>query len=267
MVWLWRALASVAAITVLFGISVAAASGPIDQRGVPASSGASGEPEPLSAMEELYASEGPEGIPAPESVPTGPVPMEERPTAVFVGDSISRGMTEPSSGVVGEYSWFYGLVDDTTGVLRHVATIAENGMSTSWMAGQAWSAVAYRPDLLIVHGGTNDVSGEVDPASVIANLQTIHAAAEYAGIRMAVCTLPPRSDPAADARVLAVNDAIRAWADGAGVIVLDTGTPLRAEWGGWLPGMTTDGLHPTPEAARIMSEAAVEGLRGIPLGV
>ena len=34
-----------------------------------------------------------------------------------------------------------------------------------------------------------------------------------------------------------------------------------------LPGYTTDGLHPTPEAAALMSEAAAKALRAIPLGV
>ncbi len=74
--------------------------------------------------------------------------------------------------------------------------------------------------------------------------------------------------PAADARALAVNDAIRVWASANDVIVLDTAAPLRDPvLGGWLPGYTTDGLHPTPEAAALMSEAAAKALRGIPLGV
>lgn len=188
--------------------------------------------------------------------------------ARFLGDSITRGMTEPSSGVVGEYSWFYNLIDDTEGVVRYGGSVAENGMSTAWMAGQVWTALYPTPDILIVHGGTNDVSGEITPPVVVNSLERIRLAAESAGVPLAVCTVPPRADPAADARALAVNDAIRAWASGNDVIVLDTAAPLRDPvLGGWLPGYTTDGLHPTPEAAALMSQAAAEALRRIPLGV
>ena len=196
------------------------------------------------------------------------IPLEQRPVATFLGDSITRGMTDPSTGVVGEHSWFYGLIDDTSGVVRWGGSVAENGMTTDWMVAQVWDALYPRPDLLIVHGGTNDVSGEITPPVVVNNLERIRLAAASIGVPMAVCTLPPRAEPAADARAIAVNEAIRVWASSNDVILLDTGTPLRDPVvGGWLPGYTTDGLHPTPQAARQMSEAAAEVLRGIPLGV
>ncbi len=196
------------------------------------------------------------------------VPYEDRPVAAFLGDSISRGMTEPTSGVVGEYSWFYGLVDPATGVVQHGGTTAENGRSTAWMVGQVWTALNPKPDILIVHGGTNDVSGEITPPVVMNNLERIRLAAESVGVPLAVCTVPPRSDPLADARALAVNEAIRSWAAANGVIVLDTAAPLRDPFaGGWIQGYSSDGLHPTPAAALLMSRAAAETLRSIPLGV
>ena len=258
MAWVARSVAVLGALVVLLGISVAVATGPVTPTSAqPAAAQAAGEPGDPGAA------------PAPNDIPdTGPVPWSERPIAAFLGDSISRGMTDPLTGVVGEYSWFYGLVDDTAGVVRHGITVAENGMSTSWMAGQVSAALAVGPDLLIVHGGTNDVSGAVEPATVIANLESIRQAAAFAGVPMAVCTLPPRSEPEAEARALAVNDALRAWAAASGVILLDTAAPLRDPvLGGWRSGYTTDGLHPTPEAARLMSDAAGEILRRIPLGV
>lgn len=141
-------------------------------------------------------------------------------------------------------------------------------MSTAWMAGQVWTAMYPTPDLLIVHGGTNDVSGEITPPVVTGNLERIRLAAESVGVPLFVCTLPPRAEPEADARVVAVNAAIKAWAAIHGVTVLDTGMPLRDPvLGGWLPGYTTDGLHPTPTAAALMSEVAAKTLRQIPLGV
>ena len=252
-----------AAVIVLLGVSLAIAA---PRTAAPAGLAAPTAPDGAAPA----ASSSPAPIPSAGADEPEPqiIPLEQRPVARFLGDSITRGMTEPSSGVVGEHSWFYGLIDDTEGVVRYGGSVAENGMSTAWMAGQVWTALYPTPDILIVHGGTNDVSGEITPPVVVNNLERIRVAAASAGVPLAVCTVPPRADPAADARALAVNEAIREWASANDVIVLDTAAPLRDPvLGGWLPGYTTDGLHPTPEAAALMSDAAAKALRGIPLGV
>lgn len=260
--WSWRVAAVVVVGLILLIAGVATATGST----------------PRSAQQQSAGPDGAVAVPAPVSpdpaVPdagvdlTEYVPSEQRPLTAFLGDSITRGMTDTSTGVVGEHSWFFGLLDDTTGSVRLTSVIAENGMSTSWMAGQVWSTMYPTPDLLIVHGGTNDVSGEITPPVVTNNLEQIRLATESVGVALAVCTLPPRSEAAADARVLAVNAAIIEWAAQNDVIVLDTGSPLRDPvMGGWISGYTTDGLHPTPQAAELMSEAAAKTLRQIPLGV
>lgn len=265
MTWVWRGLAAFAAVLVLIGVGVAAATGPtalaprLTAEGVEPSTSAPADPsaQPL-----------PTGAAEPWQEAPAFIPAEQRPVAVFLGDSITRGATvDPTWGEATEWSWFYRLLDDTEGVVRYGGMVAENGMTTSWMAGQVYNALALSPDILIVHGGTNDVSGEVDPASVVANLQRIKDAADAYGVPMAVCTLPPRSDPLADARAIAVSEAIAAWAEQQGVILLDTGAPLRDPLGGWRSGYSADGLHPTPAAAVLMARAAAEALRRIPLGV
>lgn len=259
--WWGRSAAVVGLVIIFAALSVVAATGPMRWD------------VPIAAATSQTASDSADGdVLGAESddlqVPPVYVPYESRPVAVFLGDSISRGMTEPTSGVVGEYSWFFGLVDPETGVVRHGGTTAENGRSTAWMAGQVWNVLYPKPDILIVHGGTNDVSGEITPPVVINNLERIRVAAASAGVPLAVCTVPPRADPAADARALEVNAAIRSWAALNDVIVLDTAAPLRDPFaGGWIPGYSTDGLHPTPSAALLMSRAAAETLRSIPLGV
>lgn len=259
--WWWRAAAVVGGVLVILGLGLAVAA--------PGTVTPTGAVEPAPAPTDTQSQPSPEPsttvIPAPAS--TDYIPMEERPLAVFLGDSITRGMTEPSMGV-GEHSWFYGLVDDTMGVVRWGGTVAENGIITAEMVGMVWDALYPKPDLLVVHGGTNDVSGEITPPVVVNNLERIRQAADSIDVPMAVCTIPPRSDPAADARALEVNEAIRVWAQANGVILLDTGPVLRDPvLGGWLPGYTADGLHPTPEGAALMSAEAAKTLRGIPLGV
>jgi len=267
-IWVWRGLAAVAALLVVVGIGVAAATGPTTTAPRLDASAPSPSPELPDPGAEASALPLPTGSSEPSPAATGYIPEEDRPVAVFLGDSITRGATlDTTYGDVTEWSWFYRLLDDTEGVVRYGGMVAENGMTTGWMAGQAYNALALGPDLLIVHGGTNDVSGEVDPASVIANLQQIKDAADAVGVPMAVCTLPPRADPAADARSIAVSDAIRVWAAAEGVALLDTGAPLRDPLGGWREGYSADGLHPTPTAAVLMARAAAEALRQIPLGV
>jgi lysophospholipase L1-like esterase len=259
--WWWRGAAVVGAVLVLLGLSFAVAS-----PGTVSSFGAAeptSEPVPEPAAVVPIS---PEERPTFEAT-TPVIPIEERPVAAFLGDSITRGMSDPDFGV-GEHSWFYGLLDDTYGVVRWGGTTAENGITTAQMVGLVWDALYPTPDLLIVHGGTNDVSGEITPPVVVNNLERIRVAAASVGVPLAVCTLPPRAEPAADARVLAVNEAIAYWAAANDVTVLDTGSVLRDPTvGGWIPGYSADGLHPTPVAAYLMSRVAAETLRNIPLGV
>ncbi|MFM8238740.1 MAG: GDSL-type esterase/lipase family protein [Actinomycetota bacterium] len=269
--WSFRLLGAAAAFLLLLGISVAVATGPIaagspNQPAAPSAASTTPFPQPFPSSAE---------VPAPLPLPTtgatagAPafVPVEERPVAVFLGDSITRGATDPSFGVVDEYSWFYGLIDDSVGAVRWGGTVAEIGMTTSWIADQAYNALALSPDILIVHGGTNDISGEIDMPYLISNFQRIKDAADAYGIPLAVCTVPPREDPAADARAIALNDALRIWAAQEGVILLDTAAPLRNPAGGWNYGYSADGLHPTPAAGLLMSQAAAEALQRIPQGV
>ena len=269
--WVWRGLAGLAAVLVVFGVGVAVATGPMTSA-----------PRLSVAMEPSVEPDGLEDLaPQAQPLPTSEtesttssddspmyLPPEQRPVAVFLGDSITRGATIDSTwGDVTEWSWFYRLIDDSEGVVRYGGMVAENGVSTGWMAGQVYQALALGPDVLVVHGGTNDISGEVDPQDVIGNLQRVKDAADSYGIPMAVCTVPPRWDPAADARAVALNAALRVWAEEEDVLLLDTAAPLRDPAGGWLSGYSADGLHPTPAAAVLMARAAAEGLRGIPGGV
>ena len=270
--WVLRGLAALGALAVLLGVGVAVATGPVTA-GSPLVTAAASDtapgttdpdvPQPLPTQSSAGAATDP--LTTSTDIPY--IPYDQRPSAVFIGDSITRGMTEPGSWDVEEHSWYYGLLDDTTGVVRFGGSVSEVGMTTSWMAGQVWNALALSPDILIVLGGTNDISGEIDVDFVISNFQRIKDAADILGVPMAVGTVPPRSEPEADARAVLLNSALTLWAAQEGVILLDTGAPLRDPAGGWIYGYTGDGLHPTPEASRLMAEAAAKALREIPLGV
>ncbi|MCX6422029.1 MAG: SGNH/GDSL hydrolase family protein [Actinobacteria bacterium] len=190
------------------------------------------------------------------------IPLEDRPKVVFIGDSITLGTSDFANGFVGDWSWFYALVNAPDAPVAFAGGVADNGMRTSWMAEHVWDALSKQPDMLIVLGGTNDIAPGADPATSLANLQRIVDAAAQAGVKVAVCTIPPSDKPNVDELTRAYNDALKVWADSTGIILLDTAAPLRGPEGvGWAPELTTDGTHPSPEGAVRMSQAAATTLR------
>jgi lysophospholipase L1-like esterase len=184
------------------------------------------------------------------------------PAAVFVGDSITRGNSDLAAGRLGSRSWFTELVTGADAPLAYAGAIAENGRSTAWMADHVDDALALDPDLLVVLGGTNDVAAQVPPELIVLNLRRMAEAADEAGVAMAVATIPPLDVDGVDAEVAAANDAIRAFAAGAGVTLLDTGPAVAGPDGAWRPGLTDDGIHPNAEGAQRMAAAAAAAFRG-----
>lgn len=180
--------------------------------------------------------------------------------AVFLGDSITVGNSDLANGVLSPQSWFYGLVDEETDPMVYAGGVAENGRNTGWMAEHVDEALALDPQLLVVLGGTNDIGAGLPAEETMANLRTIKAAADSAGVRMAVSTIPPLSDSDLGGRVDLVNATIRVFAAESGALLLDTTTVLSDGQGGWRPGLTTDGIHPNEEGARLMAEAAAASL-------
>jgi lysophospholipase L1-like esterase len=190
------------------------------------------------------------------------IPLENRPRVVFMGDSITLGTSDFANSYVGDRSWFYALVNAPDAPVAFAGGVADNGMNTSWMAEHVWDALSKQPDMIIVLGGTNDIAPGNDPASSFANLQRIVDAAAQAGVKVAVCTIPPSDRPNVDELARAYNDALKIWADSTGIILLDTAAPLRGPEGlGWAPGLSADGTHPTAEGAVLMSQSAATTLR------
>lgn len=260
--WLAAALAAVCVLAIVVPIVVSKTSGasPSASRASLAPSSANVSVMPTgSAVPATLAPL----IPGNDELGTpSPIPVEERPKAVFVGDSITRGDSEFASGYVGEMSWFYALVSAPDAPIAFAGGVADNGMLTSWMADHVWEALSLQPDMLVVLGGTNDISSGVSTQESLGNLQRIVDAAHQAGVKVAVSTIPPSDQEGLDQRARDYDAALVAWADSAGVIILDTAAPLRgAEGRGWGDGLTRDGTHPSAAGAVLMSQAAATTLR------
>ncbi|WP_329274672.1 SGNH/GDSL hydrolase family protein [Streptomyces sp. NBC_00691] len=140
-------------------------------------------------------------------------------TVDFVG-SMSSG-TLPDTDHEGHSGWFIGGIHDTIG---------------SWLY-QA------RPNVVTLKIGTNDVNKNIDVANAPTRLKQLvdRIRASAPGITVAVATIVPNADNAAQARVVTYNNAVRALvsdyqAQGAHVELADTSAVTVAELG--------DGLHP-----------------------
>lgn len=186
----------------------------------------------------------------------GSVPLR----AAFLGDSITVGNSDPGVGRLGDRSWFHDLVTGEAPLLAFAGAVAENGRTTEWMAEHADAALAARPDLLVVLGGTNDVAIGYPPEQLAANLHRIADAADRWGVRLAVATLPPLDVSVEPVDVAAANAALRDVADERGAVLLDVGAAVTGDDGRWLPGLSDDGIHPTGEGASLMAEAAARAL-------
>lgn len=181
--------------------------------------------------------------------------------AAFLGDSITVGNSDLAAGRIGPLSWFRDLVAGEQAPLVYAGGVAENGRSTAWMVERVPDVLAARPEVLFVLGGTNDVATGIPASQIVANLERIIDAADRAGVRVGLGTLPPLDHGADPATIAEVNAAIRDLADERGAYLLELGEAVAGEDGGWLPGLTTDGIHPSPEGAAAMSAAALTALR------
>ncbi len=217
-------------------------------------------PQPANAV--LAAGSGSVAGGAPgEAAPQTGVPAPWPQSAAFLGDSITVGDSDLASGRIGELSWFAGLVQGDSAPLRFDGGAAEIGMTTDWMAEHVGQALAARPDWLVVLGGSNDLPSDIPLPTSLANLGRIIDAADLVGTKVALATIPPQRLPEHDPTVDMYNAAVRDLAAQRSIVLLDTHAAVADNDGGWLPGLTTDGIHPSVEGARLMAAKASADLR------
>ncbi len=213
---------------------------------------------------------------------------------VTIGDSITaNGVTATADSVYlrqrGFMSWLqirlgfpftYNIGFDGTDKIGHDVSISGDG--TANMASRfAADVIAKNPDIIIIEGGTNDITGGETAPTIIANVKSMIDAGVASGALVAIFTILPRSDIndrvhglsdvnwSADGRKIhhAVNRWIRDYAHATNnVILLDPYArlldPSSAD-GNASDAVSYDGLHPTPEGAYLMADVAVEALKDV----
>ena len=173
-------------------------------------------------------------------------------TFAAVGDSISDADSPDfSAGELGAASWATYVVDDG---FAFAGGWAEWGATTAMMADLVGPIEA---DVLVVLAGTNDVAFGIPFEESAANLDRI---IDTVGIEdVLVVSIPPMAALPAGAE--AYNDRLDDLAGDRGWRFVDASAGLRTADGRFGDGMSSDGLHPSAEGARVLGEAIAVALR------
>ncbi len=180
--------------------------------------------------------------------PPSPAPGALR--LVAVGDSITAADSPDfAAGELGGASW-----------VRHVVgeDVAFSGGWAVWGATTAEMAAAVEPltgDVLVLLAGTNDAG--VPFAETADNLRAVVARAEVREV--VLCAVPPiDADPD---RADRLNEGLADLARAEGWGWVPRPEALSDDRGRFAPGMSSDGLHPSEEGARVIGRAVADALR------
>ena len=169
-----------------------------------------------------------------------------------VGDSITDADSPAfAAGDLGAASWTTYVVDDG---FAFAGGWAEWGATTAMMADSVGPVDA---DVLVVLAGTNDVAFGIPFEDSAANLDRI---VEVVGIEDVVVVAIPPMD-ALPAGAVAYNERLDDLATDRGWRFIDASAGLRTADGRFGEGMSSDGLHPSVEGARVLGAAIATALR------
>jgi lysophospholipase L1-like esterase len=175
--------------------------------------------------------------PLPTPVPTkkpAPKPVRVR-TFVALGDSLTAWPA---------YNPWPTRLDAQDSVLRLVKNAGVPGNTTSQMRARlARDVYPYKPEVLLVLGGTNDLGYGISESAIIANLRAIVIAAKAHKIMPIIINVPPDSYPSMASKIKSLNKAILVLANAQKIHVVDMYRALANSSGTIRPEYTSDGLH------------------------
>jgi len=182
------------------------------------------------------------------------------PRVVFYGDSLTEGwgMTVRNGSVF--------FPQEPNYINRGVS-----GQTTLQMLVRfRQDVIDLHPTVVLLLAGTNDIAGNLGPASlhtITDNIQSMVELAQVNGIRPVLCSVLPaatyRWRPDADP-VLAVrqlNDWLRAYAARRGLVYVDYYSAMVDAKGGMKEGLAWDGVHPQAAGYRVMAPLAEAAIK------
>lgn len=184
------------------------------------------------------------------------LPAEEKGRVVFYGDSITDGW-----GRVDGTEFFPGKPYVNRGI---------SGQTTAQMLLRfRQDVIELKPAAVVILAGTNDIAGNTGPASldmIEDNLRSMAELAQANGIRVVLASVLPASaypwrpgyKPAA--KIRALNEWIRQYAEDNGLVYLDYYAAMANREGGLDPKLAEDGVHPTPAGYALMAPLAQKAI-------
>jgi lysophospholipase L1-like esterase len=103
--------------------------------------------------------------------------------------------------------------------------------------------VAYKPTVVFILGGTNDVGHRVPQTTTIANIKAMIVTAKASKIGVFIVNVPPNAAASEADNIDSLNAAIVKLANAYKIIVIDIHTPLSTSTGTIQSKYTSDGLH------------------------
>lgn len=234
----------------------------------PEPSSSSGQLAAILASDPASASMSPSGqsvSPSPSATDT-PLPTDSPspdPTAAPTKAPVKAPAPQPNYGFValGDSltAWPSGnpwpvRLDALNSRLHMVNNAGVPGDETGDMLARMSSDVyAYKPSVVFVLAGTNDLGHDVSPATTIANLRAIIVGAKAHGAQVVLMLIPPDSYIGMASRIDSLNAQITALGNAYKLIVIDIHTPLSTPTGVYQTKFTTDGLHFTTLGAQTVA--------------
>jgi lysophospholipase L1-like esterase len=138
---------------------------------------------------------------APPTEPADPYAAYVNPPArpavprrfVVLGDSLSAWVYDAGQQPTTAGTWPALVADREPGlVLVHNASLPGNH-TLEMLARMKRDVFAYRPDLLFILGGTNDIADLVPDATIVDNTRQMIHAARARGIEVVLLTVPPNN--------------------------------------------------------------------------
>lgn len=189
-----------------------------------------------------------------------PAPGENR--VVYIGDSITESWA----------AFFPALFPGRPYIARGISSQTTPQILVRFRQ----DAVQLRPKVVVILAGTNDIAGNTGPSSlemIEHNLASMAEIARANGISVVLSSVLPAYDypwkrgldPAP--KIVSLNDWIRRYAEGNGMVYLDYHSAMADARGGLRAELTSDGVHPNAAGYAVMAplaEAAIARALGLP---
>lgn len=186
------------------------------------------------------------------------VPVTGKPAPLRLA-AFGDSLTVPKGG------WLDTSIDRSGGFVVANASVA--GSPTGEFLDRMGEVDATDPNVVVILGGTNDVGRNVPTEDTVENITTIADHYAQRGAKVVLATIPPYDKtPGKSPAVHAVNAAITDLAAARSWGLIDFYTVL-ASADSYAPGLTEDGIHPTPSGIARMTDTAAAVFKSVDLPV